>query len=220
MDTRLWISLSSLETSVLGFTRGEDVPGYLIPDLYFQYLQSEDARPLRIVLEHNRRDILSMVTLMDLVLDLYRAPKEIADPRLSLGIAKHLASSGDLCGAMQLYEGILGDGDRSGPHLAAMLQLARLYKRLDKWEEAAGLWQSLIGTPGLFSTEPFEELAKYFEHKTRDYPRAIEIVNEAIRRVSKSPLWRGQSEAELHRLNYRLERLNRKQAALQGHSQD
>ena len=57
-------ALSSLETEVLGVRRtGEDVPGYLIPALYFDYVRGGDAGPMAGVFYHNVQDILSLVTL-------------------------------------------------------------------------------------------------------------------------------------------------------------
>ncbi|MBK6432579.1 ribonuclease H-like domain-containing protein [Candidatus Amarolinea dominans] len=57
-------ALSSLETQILGLRRDQaDVPGWLIPSLYFQYLQTGDAQDLVGVFYHNLEDILSMVTL-------------------------------------------------------------------------------------------------------------------------------------------------------------
>lgn len=56
--------LQTLEQELLGFRRGGgDVPGELIPGLYFQYLQTSDVAPLAAVFRHNAWDVLSMVGL-------------------------------------------------------------------------------------------------------------------------------------------------------------
>lgn len=55
--------LGDLEATVLGHWRHDDVPGALIPQLYFNYLQSGDAAPLAGVFEHNRLDIVSMACM-------------------------------------------------------------------------------------------------------------------------------------------------------------
>ncbi|MCA9933777.1 MAG: ribonuclease H-like domain-containing protein, partial [Anaerolineales bacterium] len=67
---RLWrtrlgsCALSSLEKTLLGVHRTqEDIPGWLIPSLYQEYLRSGDARELLRVFYHNQIDMLSMVTL-------------------------------------------------------------------------------------------------------------------------------------------------------------
>ena len=56
-------ALSALEREVLGVVRQGDIPGALIPELYFRYLRSRDAAPLAAVFEHNRRDVLALAGL-------------------------------------------------------------------------------------------------------------------------------------------------------------
>ena len=58
-------ALGSLEQYILGVTRSqEDVPGWMIPQFYFSYLRSGDARPLKSVFYHNAIDVLSMAALL------------------------------------------------------------------------------------------------------------------------------------------------------------
>jgi hypothetical protein len=52
--------LQTLERTLCGFEREGDVPGFEIPDRYFRYVRTGDARPLAGVLEHNRLDLLSL----------------------------------------------------------------------------------------------------------------------------------------------------------------
>ena len=58
-DTRL----PTLERSVLDFHRQDDVPSALVPTMWYQYLRTKNAEPIRLVAEHNLYDILSMVVL-------------------------------------------------------------------------------------------------------------------------------------------------------------
>src|SRR6266571_5373207 len=46
--------LTTLEREVLGLEREDDVPGALIPPLYFDFLRSRRAAPLARVFDHNR----------------------------------------------------------------------------------------------------------------------------------------------------------------------
>ncbi len=85
-DTRL----QTLERAVLGLDpkeREDDVPGSLVPALYFHYLRTGDARHLEPVLRHNRTDVLSMVALAAHLVDLLRAPCGDAEILLNLGRA-------------------------------------------------------------------------------------------------------------------------------------
>ena len=56
-------ALGDVERSVLGFHRIEDLPSWMIPSVYFQFVREADPRLLGGVLEHNRDDILSLVAL-------------------------------------------------------------------------------------------------------------------------------------------------------------
>src|SRR5438067_5043793 len=56
--------LTTLEREVLGLEREDDVPGALIPALYFDFLRSRRAAPLARVFDHNRHDVLSLVALL------------------------------------------------------------------------------------------------------------------------------------------------------------
>ncbi|MCL6450927.1 MAG: ribonuclease H-like domain-containing protein [Acetobacteraceae bacterium] len=77
---RLWrgrvgsCALSNLEAALLGLRREVDVPSYLIPSLYFDYLRRRDASALPAVFAHNRQDILTMVALATLAGRRLQAP--------------------------------------------------------------------------------------------------------------------------------------------------
>jgi len=69
---RLWrkrlqsCRLINLETMILGLQRSEDdVPGYLIPALYTDYVRTGNAAEMRRVFYHNGEDIVSMVALAE-----------------------------------------------------------------------------------------------------------------------------------------------------------
>ncbi|NLP09717.1 hypothetical protein GX408_04880, partial [bacterium] len=51
--------LSSMEQAVLGFRRTSDVPGELIPSLYFDSLWTRDLVPLKPIFQHNAMDLIS-----------------------------------------------------------------------------------------------------------------------------------------------------------------
>jgi hypothetical protein len=58
-------TLKDLEVAILGFPRSsEDVPGWMIPDIYFEYLRTNDPAWLSDVIYHNAQDIVSLAALM------------------------------------------------------------------------------------------------------------------------------------------------------------
>ena len=77
LSRRLWKarlvdrSLKELETQIIKYSRNSDeVPGWMIPQIYFDYLRSGDGLPLRSVAYHNEIDVVSMAALMLIIDDL------------------------------------------------------------------------------------------------------------------------------------------------------
>ncbi|MDO8970283.1 MAG: ribonuclease H-like domain-containing protein, partial [Saprospiraceae bacterium] len=100
---RLWRNrlpsraLKDLETEILGMSRtDEEVPGWMIPEIYYEYLRTRDARPLGGVLYHNAQDILSLGLLFNHMADLLDHPLDIA-PEQGL----------DIIAIARLYEDLL-----------------------------------------------------------------------------------------------------------------
>ncbi len=56
--------LADAERRLLRIDRPDDVPGWLIPSLYFDYLRAGRAAPLRGVFRHNAEDVLSLVGVL------------------------------------------------------------------------------------------------------------------------------------------------------------
>jgi uncharacterized protein YprB with RNaseH-like and TPR domain len=176
-------ALSSLEQAVLAVRRaGTDVPSWMIPSLYFEYLQTGEATPLAGVFYHNQQDILSMVTLANHLCRLLENPAETGRHPLELaGLARWHESHGDLDRAITLYREALAyplspeEGTRLLRRLSALLRRARRH------EEAVGLWQALMAAGEVEqAVEILVDLAKYHEWQTRDLARALEATEQAI----------------------------------------
>jgi hypothetical protein len=75
--------------------------------------------------------------------------------------------------------------------------LSLTYKRRGQWERSAALWEEMISWDGRRSPFPYVELAKYYEHRAKDYSKALEMVRRTFEMVD----WLGLSEREalLHR---------------------
>ena len=55
--------LPTLEDALLDFRRVNDVPSSLVPTMWFEFLRTQDAGPIKLVAEHNLYDVLSMLAL-------------------------------------------------------------------------------------------------------------------------------------------------------------
>ena len=111
-------SLSALERQPLGTRRQGDVPGFEIPARYFHFVRTGDARPLQVVFEHNRLDLLSLAALTARALHLVRiGPEQAADPREALALGWIYARAGLDARGRQAYERAvdLSSGTGRGP---------------------------------------------------------------------------------------------------------
>jgi len=203
-------SLASLEDNVLGYMREGDVPGYLVPSLYREYLRTGDATTVAPVFEHNLRDILSMVMLVSRLVDwCARAasgdlPPE-AHPADVAGLGRACEYAGLAAAGTACYEAALARGLDGAPRQLASERLARLYRRLGMRAEALAVWSGLVASGQACSPDPYIELAKHYEHVARDPVRACALVEEAIVRFGA-----GLSPAREAALRHRLARLRRR----------
>ncbi len=182
---RLWrrrlgsCALSSLETGVLGVERQGDVPGWLIPEVYFEYLRSGDGEPLQGIFDHNTSDILSMVTLTALANRLLESTSWDAElhPLDQLSAAVSLEAIREIASAQALYQGACAALPCSADTDVALLRLGALYKRQRDWLRARDVWQQLRQRRHPVA---LVELAKYHEHHQRDWNEALVLTNEAL----------------------------------------
>ena len=215
---RLWkrsvpdCSLGTLEARVLAVRRQGDVPGYLIPQRYFDYLKTGDPRQLLPVFAHNRLDLLSLVGLLHQLLQLFgrkEAAHTLHPDFFSMGRVYEEVK--DFEAGEEFYRKLLQKTLPPQQKREVVLQLARLHKKRKRWPEAVSLWEAAL-REGSFAVEPYEELAKAFEHHLSDLERAKFYTEKALERVRMLSQLYGNSRfaEERSRLEWRLRRLNRK----------
>jgi uncharacterized protein YprB with RNaseH-like and TPR domain len=59
--------LTTLEQYLLGFHRQGDIPGYQVPAVYHQFVQTQKPHLLAPILDHNEQDVISLVRLLSLI---------------------------------------------------------------------------------------------------------------------------------------------------------
>jgi uncharacterized protein YprB with RNaseH-like and TPR domain len=195
--------LATLERAVLGLRREEDVPGSLIPTLYFDFLRSRRAAPLKRVFAHNRDDVLSLAALLGWFARALE-PGAILSAAEIAGLGR-LWERTDPERAADCYRRALAAGLDGGEAHRVRLRLARWEKRRARWAAACELWEAARAA-AWFDPTPWEELAKYHEHRRRDLAAALAIVREALRLAEAA----GASARVLADLAHRLARLERR----------
>lgn len=203
-------SLTSLEQRVFGVQRAGDVPGYLIPQLYFDYLRDGDSHRLAPVFSHNREDIVTLSRLLETLLSAEADPASHLrhdEDRVGMGLA--LISSGAIeAGYRTLAQALAGGSLNSGVRRRAELELWRLMKRSGRMEDGVEMLKAMCREASRSSrldTFPFVELAKYYEHVERNYGEAARIVEHAIRLMDLHGQSAGRDE-----LMHRMSRVRRK----------
>lgn len=207
---RLWkrrlenCSLSTVERDILGVIRDDDVPGYLIPEIYFSYLRTKDARALKQVFEHNLQDILSLVALVSRMCFLVEDPLNNTEYGMDIfSIGKMFDEEKKYGQSTRYYAEALKHNLAEGEILEILRLSSFAYKRQGKWEEAEEIWREIIERSPEFVYYPHEELAKYYEHYLKDYQKAETVVEEALN-IEENIFLR-------EKLQYRLNRIKRKE---------
>jgi uncharacterized protein len=207
---RLWklrlenCRLMQLEQQILGVEREGDLPGELIPYVYFEYLRSREARRLVPIFHHNAIDILSLACLTAIVPAAFRATDRDSLVRLGIrrgedlaGIGRWLVTAGESEQGLDLLKRAVDAGLPDRLLFRSLWDIAVLEKRLKRSHAALKVFTELAGCRNPYRACAFEELAKHYEHEEQNYALALEFTNQAL---SCEP------SAALHHRKSRLER--------------
>ena len=149
---RLWkdrfgsTTLRQLEESVLDDGRVTDIPGSLIPDAYFHYLRTRSDAVIAPVLEHNARDVISLVRIADHVARAVRAARTGHAPDhapAAYALARVFERTGELEAAFACYESAYYDGDNELRVRLALLY-ARALERRGNVVRVVGMLETLL----------------------------------------------------------------------------
>lgn len=189
-------ALKYLEENILRAPRtSEEVPGYEIPWLYFDYLRTGDARQLKGVFYHNAMDVVAMAALLS------HAAAMLADPFHEaiehgldvIALARLYEDLGQWDTAARLFERGLemtrtpdsGKGLEGENFWKAVNRLSVLQKRRGNFEEAVRLWEEAASEGHIYA---YVELAKYYEHKARDIKMALQWTESAFEQLEHADL--------------------------------
>jgi len=215
ISRRLWgkrlerCSLSCIEESILGHIREDDIPGSRIPGIYFEYLENRNTDMMKKVIKHNEWDIAAIAALLLHIKKLYEDPLNMADDYELLGIARALEISGKNKEAVACYQHCIRISEKYFLITEAKKRLAYLKKRYEGPEKALHLWMDLAEEKGSMLLFPLIEMAKYFEHKKKDYQQALMCTERAIILADKLKSGPLKIKEELfHRRNRLIRKLN------------
>ncbi len=181
-------ALKYLEENILQAPRsGDEVPGYEIPWLYFDYLRTGDARPLKGVFYHNAMDVVAMAALLNHTAVMLADPfHEAIEHGLDvIALAKLYEDLGQWETAARLFERGLEMSLDEMDFWQAVRRLSVLQKRRGDFEQAVRLWEKAASDGHIYA---FVEMAKYCEHRLRDPRAALKWTRSALKQVAQSDL--------------------------------
>ncbi|MEZ5359946.1 MAG: ribonuclease H-like domain-containing protein [Candidatus Zixiibacteriota bacterium] len=161
-------SLITLEKELLSFDRGEDIPGYLIPTKYFDYLYDRQPGMIPEIIRHNRLDVISLALVTRYIPEVLQRPEKINSTRMVEGIVNHFFKN-------KRYEELINFSSdlRAGyideSSLVTRLKYSLSLKKLGRLEEASRIWRDSLNQadePQAFNH--LLELVKYQEHQEKD----------------------------------------------------
>ncbi len=200
--------LATLESGVLGLSREDDLPGAMIPAVYFDYLRRRHPGAVPRIFTHNRHDVLSLVALTGRLAQALGAPEEARlTPEECAGLGR-LWERADPEQGLACYRRALALGLSGHEADRARLRLAWWEKRRARWAAACELWEAATST-ARFDPRPWEELAKFHEHRSRDLAMARLVVLRAIERARRAAA----AESVRRNLDHRLARIERRLGA-------
>ena len=207
-------SLKSLEESLLAIHRQGDIPGEEIPAVYFDYLRHGDTTRLKTVFEHNVIDVLSMVALLCHIIKTAEQT-QVDHPADYLSLGKLYLGTGQLDMAIECFKNAIAAG--GAPAVRGHWQLSLVYKQQQRWEEAVDEWEKIIDRrPNLIS--PYLELAKFYEHRCRNLPVALDFTKAALVLANRRGYNRITGPQGIPALQHRKQRLLRKLGLSSGES--
>jgi len=179
---RLWklrfdsCRLVDLENQVLGFERQGDIPGAMIPYVYFEYLRTKWIERLVPVFHHNQLDILTLACLTGIVPHAFNDAASCTNAAELTGIARWLKQTGDNDRALPLFRRAVESGSlRDDLLFRTLWDIAKLDPA-----SAPEIWADLAGSRNPYRVKALTELAKHAEHASKNYGAALQFTRDAL----------------------------------------
>jgi uncharacterized protein len=184
---RLWklrlesCRLVDLENQILGVEREGDLPGAMIPYVYFEYLRTKQAFRLVPVFHHNAIDILSTACLTAIVPHAFRNPKApaLAHGADLIGLARWVLKNGAGQDALDLLRRAVDLGLPDDLLFRTLWDSAALEKKLGCPDAALAILTDLSACRNPYRAQAYEALAKHYEHREKNYALALEMIRGA-----------------------------------------
>jgi uncharacterized protein YprB with RNaseH-like and TPR domain len=183
--------LGTVESTVCGIERIDDLPGAFVPERYLAFLRYGEPGYLHAVALHNEQDVRSLARLLGHLAEVLADPEGRASAapgdlgRLARAYSRQRRHD-DALACLDMARATLsrarGDmADISILRERAWLgeERARLLRRMGRFEEALGAWREVAAAGGRAGTRAWIEIAKLQEHRLCDPAGALSSVDRA-----------------------------------------
>jgi uncharacterized protein YprB with RNaseH-like and TPR domain len=185
---RLWklrlesCRLVDLENRILGVERQGDLPGEMIPYVYFDYLRSKKAFEVVPIFHHNAIDILSLACLTAIVPLAFRSPGDagLRHGADLIGLARWMLQAERPEEAVVLFRRAVEMGLPDELLFRALWETAAVDRRLGRVDAALAALTELAGSRNPYCVRALEQLAKHYEHREKNYAMALEMTRGAL----------------------------------------
>jgi uncharacterized protein YprB with RNaseH-like and TPR domain len=199
-------TLQNLEREAVGFHRLGDLPGALVPGMYFRFLRGAEPGSLEPVFEHNRLDLVGMAALLGLLNQQLDVEGEMDSHALEclLHCLLDRRRLAEFLALFAVHGGRWQEAARR--HAGVGRALAYLCKRVGMRAESYDLFVHLSRQRPRQVPESLEEVLMHEEHILKDAAAALRHCDEFLALVESWP----DQPALAGRLRYRRRRLSGK----------
>jgi hypothetical protein len=183
---RLWnlrfdsCRLVELENQILGVERQGDLPGELIPYVYFEYVRTHEIFSLMPVFHHNAIDILTLACLTAIVPRAFHGQAEFVHGAEMVGLARWWRQAEQHENALALFRQAIGKNLSDELLFRTLWDIAALEKKLGREDAALPVLTDLASARNPWRAAAYVELAKYYERRERNYALALEMTRSAM----------------------------------------
>ena len=174
--------LVELENQIFGVEREGDIPGEMIPYVYFEYLRRKEAGRLVPIFHHNAVDILSLACLTGIVPYAFRSP---ADTPLThgaelVGLARWLVKAERFDQGLALFRRAVESEIPDELLFRTLWDIALIEKKLGRRDAALTVFTDLSTCRNPYRAQALVELAKHYEHQEKNYAMALDMTQSAL----------------------------------------
>ncbi|HET7338822.1 MAG TPA: ribonuclease H-like domain-containing protein [Candidatus Dormibacteraeota bacterium] len=177
-------TLRFVEERVLGYERDDPLPSALVPDAYFDYLRAGSKEFLEAALEHNRLDVISLVHLHSRLLRRLQGADVDMNAEDWLALGRHRWRRGARADGWRALRNATAFAKGEAAATAGLLISRRLLRRgavnsadrLLDWLESTAREDIRVSVAR----------ARLLEWRRRDPQRALEVVEDATRRMPEA----------------------------------